>query len=56
MTERDYADYLQDIFDSIVALEEFVSGMKFKDFKNDRKTLFFFFLCFEIIVKQQRIF
>jgi uncharacterized protein with HEPN domain len=49
MKERDYSDYLQDILDSIVALEEFVSGMKFKDFKNDKKTLFAAIRCFEVI-------
>lgn len=40
MKKRDYIDYLQDIMDSINAVEEFVKGMEYVDFKKERKTLF----------------
>jgi hypothetical protein len=43
------SDYLKDIFDSITTVEEFVAGIKFKYFKNDRKTIFAAIRCFEVI-------
>jgi uncharacterized protein with HEPN domain len=49
MIKREYADYLQDILESIEALEEFVKDMRLKDFKKDRKTVFASIRCFEII-------
>ena len=39
MMNRDYRDYLKDIADSVSDIKNFVSGMKFEDFKNDRKTI-----------------
>ena len=40
MKKPEHLDYLQDILDSIIAVEDFVKGMGFEDFKNDKKTLF----------------
>ena len=39
MVERDYRDYLQDIIDSINDIGNFIEGMAFDDFKEDRKTV-----------------
>lgn len=39
MTARIYSDYIQDILDSINEVEEFVGGMSFEEFINDRKTV-----------------
>jgi len=49
MKKRDYSDYLQDIMDSINAVEEFVKGMKYEDFKKDRKTIFAIIRGIEVI-------
>jgi uncharacterized protein with HEPN domain len=38
--KREFADYLQDIYDSIAALEEFVGKMTLRDFKDDKKTIY----------------
>ncbi len=38
MSKRDINLYLQDIFDSVLAIEEYVDNMKIQEFKNDRKT------------------
>jgi uncharacterized protein with HEPN domain len=40
MRKREYGDYIEDILDSISAIEEFVKGMNFEDFAEDRKTIF----------------
>lgn len=39
MKDRIYLDYVQDIIDSIRDIEDFVKGMKFEEFKKDRKTI-----------------
>ena len=39
MKNRVYLDYVQDIIDSIRDIESFVKGMKFEEFKKDRKTV-----------------
>ncbi len=49
MRKREFADYLQDIYDSITALEEFVGKMTLKDFKGDKKTIYAAIRCFEVI-------
>ncbi|NWF77936.1 MAG: DUF86 domain-containing protein [Chloroflexi bacterium] len=49
MKKREYGDYLEDISDSIDAIEEFVKGMEFEDFTKDRKTIFAVVRCIEII-------
>jgi len=42
-------DYLQDILNSIVAIEEFIEGISVDDFKQDRKTIFAVTRAIEII-------
>ena len=39
MVNRVYTDYIQDILDSIQDIENFIQGMRFDDFKSDRKTI-----------------
>ena len=39
MIKRVYTDYVQDMLDSINDIENFIEGMNFDDFKNDRKTI-----------------
>ena len=38
MSKRSDALYLNDIFESIKAIESYIQGFEFEDFKNDRKT------------------
>ena len=38
MSERDSRLYLSDILDSGTAIQEFVKGLSFEEFCNDRKT------------------
>lgn len=49
MKEREYGDYVEDILESIKAIEEFVEGMNFKDFEKDKKTVFAVIRSIEII-------
>ena len=49
MMKRVIGDYLQDILDSIVAIEEFIEGISVEDFKQDRKTIFAVTRAIEII-------
>jgi len=49
MRKREFGDYLQDILDSIDAIEEFVKEMEFEDFARDRKTTFAVTRAIEII-------
>lgn len=51
MNKRVIEDYLQDMLDSIVAIEEFIEGMSVDDFKQDRKTIFAVTRAIEIIGK-----
>lgn len=37
--ERDCRDYLEDILDSIIDIEQFIRGMDFEAFENDKKTM-----------------
>ena len=39
MVNRVYSDYIQDILDSIQDVENFIRGMSFDNFKEDRKTI-----------------
>jgi len=39
LKNRIYLDYVQDIIDSIRDIESFIKGMKFVEFKKDRKTI-----------------
>jgi uncharacterized protein with HEPN domain len=36
---RDYTDYIDDILNSIEEIEEFIEGMDFETFDDDRKTI-----------------
>jgi len=40
MKKRDYGDFIQDILDSINDVENFIDGMEFEDFINDKKTIY----------------
>lgn len=46
---RNYRLYLKDIFDAMEAIERFVEGMEFEDFKRDDKTSSAVIRKFEII-------
>ena len=46
---RDYSLYLKDILNAIEAIEKFVEGMEFKDFKRDDKASSAVIRKFEII-------
>ena len=37
--KREYLDYAQDIYDSIVDIETFITGMDFEQFDGDKKTV-----------------
>jgi uncharacterized protein with HEPN domain len=37
--DKSYSDYFQDILDSIEDIENFVSGLEFEEFINDRKSV-----------------
>jgi uncharacterized protein with HEPN domain len=47
--KRDIKLYIKDIFDAINAIEKFVEGMNFKEFKEDDKTSSAVIRKFEII-------
>jgi len=49
MINRDFKDYLNDIYDSILNIEEFVKGLSFEQFVKDNKTQFAVFRALEII-------
>ncbi len=39
MIERNYGDYIQDIYDSVVDIENFIKGMEFEEFSINKKTV-----------------
>ncbi len=39
MKNRDYRDYIQDILNSIIDVEDFIRGMSYEEFKKDKKTI-----------------
>jgi len=47
--ERIYADYLEDILDSIEKIERFIAGMTFEQFIKDDKTVYAVIRALEII-------
>ncbi len=49
MSERDFTLYLEDILDAGTAITEYVKGMSFEEFCNDRKTYSAVVREFEII-------
>jgi len=46
---REHGDYLEDIIDSMGAIEEFIEGMSFEDFESDKKSVFAVVRAIEII-------
>ena len=48
-SQRDYSDYLNDIFDSINKGIAFIEGMSFEEFAKDEKTQFALIRVIEII-------
>ena len=46
---REYSLYLKDILEAMAAIEKFVAGMEFEDFKNDDRTSSAVIRKFEII-------
>ena len=49
MKKREYGDFIQDIFDCIVDVEDFTQGMEFDSFRKDRKTTFAVVRAVEVI-------
>jgi uncharacterized protein with HEPN domain len=49
MNKRVIEDYLQNILDSINAIEEFIADISVDDFKQDKKTIFAVIRAIEII-------
>lgn len=49
MNKRVIDDYLQDMLDSIAAIEAFIEGISIDDFKQDKKTIFAVTRAIEII-------
>lgn len=49
MKKREIEDYLYDIWDAIIAIEEFIVGISPEDFKQDRKTIFAVVRAIEIV-------
>lgn len=49
MKSREYCDYIRDILDSMNDTEEFTTGMDYRNFQNDRKTIFAVIRSIEII-------
>lgn len=49
MNKRVIEDYLQDMLDSIAAIEEFIEGISINNFKQDKKTVFAVIRAIEII-------
>lgn len=47
--KREYGDYIQDILNSVDAIEEFVKDTDFETFENDKKTVFAVTRAIEII-------
>ena len=47
--KRDYGDFIQDIFDSINDVGNFIEGMDFEDFVKDKKTIYSVVRAIEII-------
>ncbi len=47
--KREYEDYLNDIVEAVAAIERFVEGMSFEEFREDQKTLFAVTRAFEVL-------
>jgi uncharacterized protein with HEPN domain len=46
---REYSDYINDIIESVHAIEQFTRGMTFENFTTDRKTVYAVIRAFEIM-------
>ena len=46
---RDYFDYLNDVLDAVIKIQDFTKGMTFNTFKADDKTVFAVIRAMEII-------
>ncbi len=51
---EEYYDYFQDILNYVKAIEEFVIGITFEEFKNDQKTIFAVIRGIEVIGEAAR--
>ncbi|MEK7397137.1 MAG: DUF86 domain-containing protein [Candidatus Poribacteria bacterium] len=49
MSKRVYLDFINDINDEILNIEEFVDSLSYEDFIGDKKTLHAVIRCFEVI-------
>lgn len=49
MSERSYLDFLDDILESIRVIEDYVEGMTYEEFKEDRRTVDAVVRNFEVI-------
>jgi uncharacterized protein with HEPN domain len=49
MKKREIEDYLDDVLDSIFAIEEFIAGISIEDFQQDKKTIFAVTRAIEIV-------
>ena len=47
--KKEFSDYIEDILNSILKIEQFVEGLTFEDFKSDDKTVFAVIRALEII-------
>ncbi len=47
--KKEYRDYIEDILNSILKIEQFVDGLTFEDFKSDDKSIFAVIRALEII-------
>jgi uncharacterized protein with HEPN domain len=47
--KREYEDYLHDIVEAVAAIERFVEGMSFEEFREDQKTVFAVTRAFEVL-------
>ena len=47
--KREYKDYILDIYNSTEEIEKFVEGFSFKEFQNDKKTIYAVVRAIEII-------
>ena len=47
--KKEYRDYIEDILNSILKIEQFVEGLTFEDFKSDDKSVFAVIRAFEIL-------
>ena len=49
MKDREYGDYIEDILNAITSIEEFVNGLSFDEFAEDKKTIYAVVRAIEIV-------